>query len=71
MHKRSIIPVFIFLLISLFFSSSSVYNLTLNDTPIQVYFYFGGGCTEAIGKEIDSSPGIYEITLNILKEALQ
>jgi len=63
MHKRSTIPVFILILISVFFSSSSAYNLTLNNTPAQVYFSPKGGCTNAIVKEIDNA------TLEVLVQA--
>ena len=55
MHKRSIIPVFIFLIISVISSSSFAYSITLNNTPTQVYFSPNGGCTSAIVKEIDNA----------------
>jgi len=62
MHKRSI-PVLIFLIISVLCSSSFAYNLTLNNTPAQVYFSPKGGCTNAIVKEIDKA------TLEVLVQA--
>ena len=54
MRKRSnIIPHLAFLILLAIPSLSYPFNLTLNNTPTQVYFSPRGGCTEAIISEID------------------
>lgn len=63
MHKRSIMPVLIFMFVFTIFSSSSAYNLTLNNTPAKVFFSPNGGATNAIVKEIDNA------TLEVLVQA--
>ncbi len=63
MHKRSIMPVLIFIFIFTLFSSSSAYDLTLNNAPAHVYFSPKGGCIQAIVKEIDNA------TMEVLVQA--
>jgi len=41
--------------ISLFYPLANASDLTLNNTPTQVYFSPRGGCTQAIIKEIDNA----------------
>jgi phosphatidylserine/phosphatidylglycerophosphate/cardiolipin synthase-like enzyme len=54
MRRRSnIIPHLAFLILLALPSLSHPFNLTLNNTPTQVYFSPHGGCTEAIIREID------------------
>ncbi|MCX5815202.1 MAG: phospholipase D family protein [Proteobacteria bacterium] len=63
MSKRVSTPIFILLILSVFCSASFAYNLTLNNTPTQVYFSPNGGCTDAIVKEIDNA------TMEVLVQA--
>lgn len=46
----SLLPVLVLILIP---SPSHPFNLTLNNTPTQVYFSPRGGCTEALINQID------------------
>ena len=54
MRRRSnIFPYLAFLILLAIPSISYPFNLTLTNTPTQVYFSPRGGCTEAIISEID------------------
>ncbi len=56
MRRRSFIfPLLAFFVLSSIPSISYPFNLTLNNTPTQVYFSPNGGCTEAIIQEIDQA----------------
>jgi phosphatidylserine/phosphatidylglycerophosphate/cardiolipin synthase-like enzyme len=63
MSKRVSTSIFILLVLSVLCSSSFAYNLTLNNTPAQVYFSPKGGCTDAIVKAIDNA------TMEVLVQA--
>jgi len=64
MKKRNIAVLFTFILILFTFcTASQAVNLTLNNTPAQVYFSPKGGCTDAIVKQIDSA------TMEVLVQA--
>jgi phosphatidylserine/phosphatidylglycerophosphate/cardiolipin synthase-like enzyme len=54
---RLIISIIIFSILFIFSNPSitTAANITLNNTPAQIYFSPNGGCTEAIVKEIDNA----------------
>lgn len=55
MKKRSTVISFMIFILLTFCTTSNAINLTLNNTPAQVYFSPKGGCTDAIVREIDNA----------------
>ena len=63
MKKRSTVISFMIFILLTFCTTSNAINLTLNNTPAQVYFSPKGGCTDAIVREIDNA------TMEVLVQA--
>jgi len=63
MKKRSTVISFMIFILLTFCTTSQAINLTLNNTPAQVYFSPKGGCTDAIVREIDNA------TMEVLVQA--